>query len=385
MANWKFTDQYSKTYPALDNSILSLLVFSEHKLDGEKFTGTISVKDTGVALKTLSLIVDLPTIDVTGTVKESNDKITIELTSTDADAFKDGVVKHIPLIGNAVQSANLSVKTITSKKQTKEDSPDTDEFDLDVSIKIGNGTVKITAGIPMNGGFLSLGGDFSDFTIGLNDLNFLMGDAAAGNSWFPTSELGPYAKDQTSFGLLSLDITSYIALDPFKISITGVMAQVGINKLPLKDKALYMDPLAVWISATDIQTKTNVAWGLTGAAKLCNYDNPGPSGLSDPDFTFDFTMGFPTTSDPAFTFSGNLDNPSSKSVNVMLQDLLGADTNIGLKSELTIKTFELETSANTSTGKITDFSTSIEMSGGFGILENFDLESIAVSVSYTGD
>ncbi|MBV9107827.1 MAG: hypothetical protein JO306_00295 [Gemmatimonadetes bacterium] len=71
-------------------------------------------------------------------------------------------------------------------------------------------------------------------------------------------------------------------------------------------------------------------------------------------------------------------------MNVMLQDLMGPSTNIGLADDLTVNTFEFDTTANVTTGTISDFSTTIAMSGAIGLFEQLTLESFAVAVVYTG-
>ena len=221
MANWKFTDDYLSSYPALDNSILSLLVFSEHSIDGTDFTGTMDVNATGVALATLAQIVGLQSIGVSGTVVESNGTLTVTFNSTDAEAFLKGIKSNIPLIGNAVTQASASVTTVTDKSQTADDDPTTDNFSLNVTMTIGNASVNIVSSVPMNGGFFSLTGEFTGIGIQLSDLNFLMGGLAGGEAWFPSQKLGPYNEESPSYGLISLSLTGYIVLSPsFNISIS---------------------------------------------------------------------------------------------------------------------------------------------------------------------
>lgn len=387
MADWKFTDDYKTNYPALENSILNLLVFSQHTINGTTFTGTLDVAATGVALRVLSLIVNLQSIDVTGTVSESNNTLTVEFTSSNAQAFLDGVANSIPLLGNSVtKAASMAVKTVTNKSQTEDDDPTTDDFLLNVTMQVGSSQVDVAATIPMNGGFFSLTGEFTGVGIQLSDLNFLMGSLASGESWFPAQQLGPYNQGSPSYGLLSLGLTGYVILDPsFSIVISSVTVMVGISQLPLYDTKMYLDPLGVWCTVNDPVNNAHVAWGLSGAVKLLNYNNQGPPGLSNPDFTFNFDMGFPVPPDqPNFSFSSYLDNPDNNSVNLMLQDLLGSGTDVGLSSNLTINSFTLDSTADVTTGKISDFSTSIQMSGGFGLLSSFDLEQISIDVTYEG-
>ena len=387
MASWKFTDDYLGSYPVLENSILSLLVFSEHTIEGSNFTGTMDVSETGIALATLGHIVDLQSIPVSGTITENDSTLTIVFQSNAAQAFLEGVKNNVPLIGNAVTAASSTVRTVADKSQTTEDDPITDEFSLNVALTIGNMSVNILSSVPMNGGFFTLIGEFSGVGIQLSDLNFLMGSQAGGESWFPSEKLGPYNQGSPSYGLLTLSITGYILFTPsFSISISSVTVMVGISQLPIYDNKMYLDPLGVWVTVSDPVNNASVTWGLSGEVKLLNYNNQGISGLDAPDFIFNFDMGFPIPpSQPNFSFSGYLDNPDGKPVNLMLQDLLGSETSVGLSPDLVIKSFEIDSTADVTTGKISDFSTSIAMSGGFGILSTFDLEKISIAVTYSGD
>jgi hypothetical protein len=390
MANWKFTDDFGKTFPSLQQSILGILVFSNHTITGTDFIGTLDTKATGNALQIIGSILQTDKIALKGTVTSTATSLTVTLRSTDDAAFTQAVAAAIPLIGGEItQKAWLDVQTVAATTDPEGDAPATDVFDLGITLAIGKGTVDITSQIPMSNGFFHIAGDFTNsgiLSIGLNDLNFLMGTLAGGNSWFPTTELGPYSTGQTSFGLLGMALVCYVTITPkLSITISSIDVQVGISKLPLKDKALYLDPLGVWVTVTNPTTKPAAAWGLMGSIKLCNFDNPGPAGLSDPDFEFDFTMTFPTATDKTFGISANLDNPSAKSVNVMLQDLMGKDTNVGIGDHITVNSFALDTTADTTTGTITDFSTSVVMSGGFGLFDKISVDKMSISVVYTGD
>ncbi|MCB0429496.1 MAG: hypothetical protein H6585_02530 [Flavobacteriales bacterium] len=386
MAAWKFTDDYLKTYPALASSILDALVFSDHALNGNAFTGTLDVNASGAALGTLGLIVNMTEIHVAGTVTNADNTLTVSFQSTDADAFRTGVANAIPIIGGEItKAASMGIDNITKTTDTADDGPTKDQFDLNVELAVGSSTVTIVSQVPMNGGLFSLEGTFENVGIGLDDLNFLMGSLASGNAWFPTEQLGPYMKGQTSFGLLSMGITAFVRLEPsFSLAISSISVSVGISKLPLMGQSLYLDPLAVWVTVVDPMGKAAASWGLQGSVKLLNYANQGVSGLTNPDFVFDFAMTFPNPPTyPNFLLNGTLENPASKSVNVMLQDLLGSSTDVGLSTDLTVNSFEFDTSADVTTGTISEFSTSIAMSGGFGLLKDFDLEEVAISVSYS--
>lgn len=385
MATWKFTDDYGAQYPALASSVLSMLVFDSHALNGTAFTGVLDVAASGASLGTLGALVGMQTIAVSGTVTNDNTTLTVSLQSTDAAGFRSGIANSIPLIGGSItQAASMTENTVCTVTDTADDGPQTDDITLHVTLAVGTASVTIACQVPMNGGFFSLTGDFTGVGISLNDLNFLMGSLASGNSWFPTQQLAPYTAGSPSFGLLSMTLTGYVVLSPLSVSMSSVTVRVGISALPLMPTALYMDPLGVWVTVTNPTGAAAAHWGLEGAVKLCNYANPGPAGLSNPDFEFDFSMSFPTQADNSFGVSGALQNPSSKSVNVMLQDLMGPSTNIGIANDLTVNTFEFDTTASVTTGTITDFSTTVAMSGSFGLFEQFSMESFSVAVVYTG-
>lgn len=382
---WKFTDDYLAQYPALKQSILSHLDFSSHTLGGTAFTGVLDVASTGVALSTLGAMLGLTQIAVSGTVTVSGDTLTVQFGSTDAVAFQQGAAASLPLIGSAITAAGMEVLTKVSTKDDPDVGPGTDAIDFKVTFAVAQATATIVAQVPMNGGVMSLTGTFEGIGIQLSDLNFLFGKMGSVTQWFPGDKLTPYTSGSPSFGLIGMTLTGFITLTPkFTFSLSAVTVVVGIQKLPLMDTKLYMDPLGVWITVTDPLGTPDVSWGLEGAIKLCNYANPGPGGLSKPDFIFDFSMGFPTATNKDFTVSGLFENPDSLTVGVMIQDLLGPGTDVGIGKTLTIDEFQFDATADVSSGKITDFSTSIAMSGGFGLLENFDLEEIAISITYTG-
>ena len=394
MAAWKFTDQYLSTYPALQNSILSLLVFSSNTpltpgTSTPNFTGTLDVAATGAALSTLSTLLNLTSIEVSGSVTEANNALTVSLKSTDDAAFQAGVASRVPLIGGSItKAAWLDIETVLATTTDADDVPPTDNFDLGVTLAIGAATAILVAQVPMHEGFFSLTGTFTDVGIGLADLDFLMGDNLRdGHSWFPTQQLGPYAQRLTTIDLLSLTLTAHVALTPgFAVSLSSVTALVGIPQLLLMGQKLYLDPLGVWITVADPTGHAAATWGLEGTVALCNYNTPGPAGLDKPDFAFDFTMGFPNPpQNPDFSLSGTWENPSQQPVSLIIQDLLGPGVDVGIGQEITINALEFETQADVETGTITDFSMDITLLTGFGLFTGqLDIEEIALTVTYSG-
>lgn len=375
MAAWKFTEEYGTQYPALATSILSFLVFSDHAIDGTAFTGTLDVAATGPALGTLGLIVNMTSIAVAGTVSNANDTLEITLRSSDAAAFKEGVAKSIPLIGGTItQSAELTIHVLVNTTDDP-DVPTANAIDLSITFAVGHRSVTVACQVPMNGGFMSITGTFKNVGISLDDLNFLTGGLPA-SKWFPTTELGPYTAGSPAFELLGMTLDLYIKLDPFSISVTSVTVQVGITNIPLMGQKLYLDPLAVWVTISNLATSPTPSWSIEGKLVLCNYERPGDP--KNPDFTFDLQMNL-----TEYTITGDYGNPSSLPVTTMIQDLIGAGTDIGLPPKLTIDTFDFSTQADKKTGSISSFSTDIVMSGGFGLFDDFDLDGFALSVEYS--
>jgi hypothetical protein len=375
MASWTFVNDYGAQYPALKSSVLNLLVFSDHTLNGTAFTGTLDVAASGAALGTIGKLLGLPSIAVAGQVTNVSDTLTVTLASTDAKAFRDGIAGSIPLIGKQVTAASMSIKTVVTTKDDPDTGPQTDNFDFSVTLAIGSRSVTINSQVPMHGGLFTIEGTFVNVGITLSDLNFLMGSLGTGNKWFPSSQLGPYYQGEPALSLLGLSLTVYVNLSPFTVSVSSVAVGIGITGIDLMDKKLYLNPIGVWATVEDPAGSPSVEWAIQGAIALCNYGRPGD--YQHPDFTFDFAMNLTN-----FAVSGEFENPYGLTIEVMLQDLLGQSTNIGIPKTLTLDKFAFDAAADKSTGKLTEFSTDVAMSGGFGLFENFDLEEISISVAY---
>jgi hypothetical protein len=378
MATWKFTDEYGTKYPAIKSSILDMLVFTNKPTLGSTFQGTISISDSGVALSTLSLLTKVTTtIPVSGTISDANNTLTIGFSSTNNSAFTQGIADTIPLIGNSVtKDASMAIKTVVKTTDSVEDGPEKDEFDLDVKLQIGNNELQLVAGIPMNGGFFTIKGTFTGVGIALNDLNFLMGSLSSGDSWFPATELGPYYSSSASLDLLDMALSVNVNLSPFNVSITDVTVSIGLSKIPLINDKLYLNPLGVCVTVVNPTSQAVANWGIMGTMVLCNYQTPG--NVDAPDFSLDFTMGLTD-----YSFNADLQNPSNNPVNLMLQDLISSSTDISLPATLTIDKFDISADADKTTGKISDFSFETAMSGGFGLFDDFDVESFSLSITYS--
>jgi len=375
MASWTFVTDYGAQYPALKSSVLNLLVFSEHTLNGTAFTGTLDVAASGAALGTIGKLLGLTSIAMAGEVTNAGNTLTVTLASSDAKAIRDGIAASIPLLGKQVTAASMSIDTVTTPKDDPDTGPQKENFDFSATLAIGSRSVTISTQVPMNGGLFIIEGTFVNVGITLQDLSFLMGSLGTGNQWFPSSQLGPYNQGQPALSLLGLSLTVYVNLSPFKVALSSVAVGIGITGIDLLNKKLYLNPIGVWATVEDPTGSPTVEWAIEGAIALCNFGRPGD--YQNPDFTFAFAMNLTN-----FLLSGEFENPYNLTIDVMLQDLLGQSTNIGLPKTLTLDKFDFEAAADKSTGKLTEFSTNVAMSGGFGLFENFDLEEIAISVAY---
>lgn len=385
MATWKFTDQYGATYPALANSILNLLVFDitgSSPVSGTSFTGTLDLTATGNAMNVLASLLGVTAIPCTGTVQETNNTLSVSLQSANNDVLTKAIAANLPIIGNEIcKNAGISIANVTPASLTAQDEPTSDELDINITIAIGSGTGTLVAQVPMSDGFFTVSASFQDVGIGLSDLDFLIPNSKF-SSMFPSSELGPYYDSNTALDLLQLGVTFYIGHSPLTIIVTSVTVVIGIVNIPLYKQALYLDPLAVWISVTGLNATPTPTWGLLGSLVLCNYNTPGKT--ETPDFEFDFDMTFPNPpTQPTFSIAGTYQNPLNQPVSLMIQDLLGPGTDTGIANTITIEKFDFYTDADVTTGTISDFGIDIAMSGQFGLFQNFELEEFSISVAYS--
>ncbi len=376
MASWKFTDDFGAQYPALQSSVLNLLVFSDHTLTGTAFTGTLDVAASGASLATLGQLLNLTAIGVSGQVTNSNDTLTVALASTDAGAFRDGLAASIPLLGKQVTAASMAINTVATTKDTPDTGPQQDDLGLSVTLRVGSASITLTSVVPMHGGLFTIHGTFENVKIGLEDLSFLMGPLGTGDQWFPSKQLGPYYQGGPALSLLGLEITVNVGLSPFTVSVVSVSAGIGITGIDLMSQKLYLNPIGIWAVVEDPGGSASVGWSIEGAIVLCNYARPGD--YQHPDFAFDFAMDLTD-----YSISGQLENPDNLPINTMLQDLLGQGTSVGLSTNLTIDKFDFAAGVDKSTGTLSQFSTDIAMSGGFGLFANLDIEEISISVAYS--
>jgi hypothetical protein len=374
MPSWKFTDQFATKYPALRASVLNMLVFSDHTITGSAFTGTIDVAASGVVLATLQPILNVSSIPVTGSVTDSGTTLTVTFDCTDKTMFVRGITARLDFLAKVLTAADISERTICLTTDDPDVGPKTDELLFSITLAINaSSSVTLTCGVPMYGGLFTLDGTFDNVGIQLSDIQFLMGSASS-TDWFPGKQLGPYYQGGPALSLLGISITLYVNVSPFSIVVSSISAGIGITGIDLYERKLYLSPIGVWV-LVDLQDG-EFEWAIEGALALCNYGRPGD--YRHPDVLFDFSMDLTNLS-----ISGELENPEKVTVATMVQDLAGAGTSIGLSDRLTIDSFSISAAADKSTGKLTEFSTSLAMSGGFGILENFDIEQISLSLDYS--
>jgi len=379
--SWTFVEDYGSQFPALKSSSLNFLVFSTHSISGTEFTGVLDVAASGAALSTIGAMLNVTSIAMKGTVTNADDTLTVSVASTDPQVFIAGITASIPLIANHVRASGMSIDTISTTKDDPDEGPKQDNFDLSVTLQLSSSaSATIRAQVPMNGGVFTLDGTFQNVGITLPDLRFLMGKLGSGDNWFPASELGPYYNDpkgKPALSLLGISLTLYATLSPFTISVTSVEVGIGITGINLYDQRLYLNPIGVWITVADpLGDDTELTWAIEGTLALCNYQRPGD--YEHPDVRYDFAMDLTN-----FAFTAAYERAAGVTINTMLQDLLGAGTDIGLPPSLTLDQFDFAASANKESGKLTEFSADIAMSGGFGLFANLDLDSISVSFAYS--
>ncbi|MCB0628203.1 MAG: hypothetical protein R2824_25590 [Saprospiraceae bacterium] len=391
MANWKFTDQYGKTYPALANSILNILVFDvaegSSPVDGTSFSAPLNLSATGKTMKVLDAITGLSSIPMSGTVTTDDNTLTVKLSSTDDDDITAAVAKLIPLIGGDItQKAWISIDNTTPASATADDDPTTDEFDLNVTIAIGSGTGTLTTQIPMSIGLFTLKAEFENFGVQLSDLNFLAGGSDFSTFFPDTLPSSYYTPNTTTLNLLSMDLALNVSISPkVSVSVATASVSIGIVNIPLKPNALFLSPLAIWINLTNPTSSPTVTWGLDGSVNLYPYGKQSDPPASPPDFTFEFQMEMPTKQNPTFVVSGNFDNPDDQPVSTIISDLLDDGTfNTGIASTITLEKFDFNTAADTSSGTISEFSVDIAMSSTFGLFQtqSLDIKDFSISVSY---
>jgi hypothetical protein len=379
MADWKFTDDYSSQYPALAGSVLGLLVFSDHTITGTAFTGTLDFAATP-ALATFRQLAGVSALAMTGTVTSANNTLRVDL---HCDTNISGGLTNLPLIGSAITGSAVTIKVVTRTTDDPDDpdyEPGINEFDLSVTFKVGHGEITVTAQVPLCEGFTSLTGTTKGLGIDLQHLDFLVNPGGDRPGWYPSDQLQPLASKSPSptLQLISVTLTFYLRLTPaLAISVSSVTVEIGITGIPLIPNRLYLNPLAVVVTVPVAKSRAPVAVTLLGDLALCHYDEPDPN---KPDAVLEVQLGLTD-----FSLSAELQVPEGTTglaINTLVSDLMGAPTDTGLPPALTLNVLTLYAQVNRQTGTIGSFSTEIAMSGGFGLLADFEIESFDLLLDY---
>lgn len=401
MAAWKFTDAYEAAYPALAGSILSVLVFDAptgSPVNGTTFTGTLDLQATNQAIGTpmavLSAILGMSTIPMTGTVTTSQNTLSVHLTSTNNDAVLKAIAACIPLIGGTVmRKASIEIRTQTQASASKENDPEIDAFDLKTTIAIGHGTGEVVTRIPFSEGVFAMTASFDQLAVGFAELDFLvpggnMRSLFPGDGQLPRSYYDPAT---TTLNLLALQLTLEVQTNPkLSVSVATVSVSLGVSNIPLSPNALFLNPLAIWVSITNPQQNPTATWGLGGSMALYPAGRQTSPPSAPPDFVYDLAAEMPTKGNPQFSVTGTFENPLDLPVAQILKDLTN-DTafDTGISSQLTLQRFDFAAMADTSTGRVTEFSVDVAMSATQGTYvglfsPDFGVKDFRIAVTYSG-
>jgi hypothetical protein len=328
------------------------------------------VAASGVALETLGALTGVTSIAMTGTVDDSNTALTVTLASS-TGAFPLTTIATIPLLGPQITSVALSVSTIAAAPDTADTGPGADDLCFSVVFSLPAGAVTLTGAVPMNGGLCTVEATTSGLAVSLSDLDFLTSNA--GSSWFPTSELGPFA--QTSLQLLGISLDLYLTLSPLTIAVSSVDIGIGFTGQALIANQLYLSPLGVWVTIADPAGAASFTWSVMGTLALCSSAKPGD--YQDPDLSLEMAMDLTD-----YSMSASLENTQSITVNAALADL-GAGS-IGLGDEVTVTAFDIDFAIDSS-GSPTSFDLDIGVSTGLGLFSTLTFEDMNLSIQCSAD
>lgn len=397
MADWKFTDEYLVDYPALDNSILSVLVFdvdSGSPIDGTSFKAPLDLTASGTSLNVLSIMLGMTSIPVEGTVTTTDDTLNVSLYSTNNDDILAALADCLPLIGGSIlQSASITIVNSTPANYTVEDDPVTDTFDINTTIAIGEGTGSVVTQVPLSSGMFTMSATFSGFGITLSDLDFLVPDGTFTEMFPTTLPEAYYNPETTSLSLLSLELSLHVATSPsLDVSVGTVTTSIGIENLALLPDALFLNPLAVWVSITDPYSNPVASWGLTASVMLYPFGEQTNPPTAEPDFTFELDMEMPVGDSTTLTVDGEYSNPENLAVSRIICDLMNDGSyDTGIASTITLETFDFSSVADTSTGTVSEFVVDVGMSatnnGGTYVglfTSSFGVQDFSITVTYEG-
>jgi len=377
MATWKFSDDYLAAFPGLAESILAKLVFTEHTLSNGAFSGSLAVVESGDTLAVAGALLNATALAVRGTVDESGGVLKVSLESEADATFLAALAKNLPFIGGVTRSAKLIISTVIHSADASK-SPRADSMTLVAVLTIGNHTGSVSAMLPRGAGYMKFEGAFQGVGLKLEDLEFLLSGAGGNSAWFPHGELGAYAPaNGAALELLGVSLSLFVDPKPLTVKVTSATAIVGITKISVFEDKLYLNPLSVWVTVNRIGAKPQVLWGIGGTLMLTNHEHR--TDLANPDLAFTFGLTLQT-----FSIAGHLENPKKQPLNVIVKDLLGPDKGIGISDKVVLEQLAFEASADKATGKIANYSAELGMSGGFGLLEKLEIESLHVKVAHRG-
>ncbi len=394
MPAWKFTDVYGSSYPALDNSILSVLVFDvpadTSPISGDQFSASLDLLATGRSMLVLKAILGMNSVPFAGTVTSANGVLSVALKSTNNAAIL-AALAAFPLIGQQMRSAVLDIQNKTTASDDPSDDLELDRFNINIGIAIGSGSGNLSLQVPMSAGLCAINGEFENFGISFADLNFLV-PGANFSAMFPTDlPTSYYNPGTTALNLLALGLTLGVKITPsLSFSVANVSTSIGIVNIPLMPNALYLNPLAVQISISNPISEPVPTWGLIGDICLYPYDKQTSPPSAPPDFTYELAAQMPTSDNPEFEVSGSFENPKDLPVSQILCDLTSNGAfNTGISDQLILEQFDFASQANSTTGTINSFTVEVAMSAVktngryFGLFSNdFGVKDFSIAVSY---
>lgn len=369
MATWKFSDQYGQDYPNIKSSLLNLLPFSKHNLDGDNFTGTIDLSEAGPIFSVLSFFLGISSIDVSGTITAS-DKLNIVLKTVDAQSPTNPIAKAIAdkvvFLKKLLNGAYLDLQTTVTK--SADDSPQ-DVFDIAVSIKLGSVELDITSAIPIRNGFIFIKVEpkIGDHNISLKDLGGFFGDSKG--NW--TDGFPQIFKDLNEFQLLEVSTSIYINKDQKKVAVSSATVRLGVPDLTITDN-IWFHPLGIWVTLLNPGSGTSTDFGIEGDLMI-------GQNHSQADFDFFFSMDISTLE--LYGRLNPVDEP--KPVALLLKDVI--QTDLGMGETLKIDTFGFNAAYDKTAKKFNTYGFDIAMSGGFGLFKELDVESFTLTFDHTAD
>lgn len=382
MANWKFTDDYGTQFPGLINSVLDILVFSDHTISGTSFTGTLDFAATGNCLTLFGQLLNVTSLNLSGTLSTDSSTFSLSLQSSGTLS-----AQGIPVIGNYIKSVGVSLNNTTA---AADDSPTDDEFDLNLAITSGSISGTFVMQIPLTFGSFSMSAVFENVGVSLSDLDFLLPSGNSVSTYFPSNNpfiQSIYTLGTTPLYLLEIDLMLYAAQkdNSLSISVISLGIELGLINIPIYNNALLLNPLAVYLNFNNWPNMSSTSWSIYGTLALYPYTAQTNPPTAEPDFSLNVGMSIPIGTTP-FSICGTFDNPDNQPVSRLLQDLFGAGYSIGAAADnIILAGFDVKAAASPTGGAISSFSMDVELESAFGLFATpgFGIKEFAVSFSYS--